>query len=111
MRAIRAVRAGDPSVLQLEDIPKPKAGAGEAVVRVHVAGVNFADVYMRSGSARVPNPFPITLGLEGAGVVDAVGDGVTEVKAGDRVAYATRGAGSYAEYDAVSRARRRSCRA
>ena len=101
MRAIRAVRAGDPSVMQMEDISKPKAGAGEAVVRVHVAGVNFADVYMRSGSARVPNPFPITLGLEGAGVVDAVGDGVTEVKAGDRVAYATRGAGSYAEYDAV----------
>ena len=101
MRAIRAVRAGDPSVMQMEDISKPKAGAGEAVVRVYVAGVNFADVYMRSGSARVPNPFPITLGLEGAGVVDAVGDGVTEVKAGDRVAYATRGAGSYAEYDAV----------
>ncbi|HTW22026.1 MAG TPA: quinone oxidoreductase [Candidatus Baltobacteraceae bacterium] len=101
MKAIRATRAGDPSVMQLEEIPRPKPGPGEALVRVHVAGVNFADVYTRSGSARVPAPFPLTPGLEGAGVVEEVGEGVTEVHAGDRVAYATRGAGSYAEYDAV----------
>ncbi len=100
MKAIRAIRAGDPSVLQLEDIPQPKAGPGEALVRVHVAGVNFADIYYRNGSARTPIPFPFTPGIEGAGVVEAVGDGVSEVKAGDRVAYAG-GLGSYAEYHAV----------
>jgi NADPH:quinone reductase len=101
MRAIRVAQAGDPGVMQLEDIPQPKAGPGEVLVRVHVSGVNFADVYMRSGSARTPVPFPITLGLEGAGVVEALGEGVSEVKVGERVAYATRGSGSYAEYDAV----------
>jgi NADPH2:quinone reductase len=100
MKAIRAIRAGDPSVLQLEDIPQPKAGPGEALVRIHVAGVNFADIYYRNGSARTPIPFPFTPGIEGAGVVEAVGDGVSEVKAGDRVAYAG-GLGSYAEYHAV----------
>jgi NADPH2:quinone reductase len=101
MKAIRADRAGDFSVLHMEDVPQPKPGLGEALVRVHVAGVNFADVYMRSGSARVPTPFPLTPGLEAAGIVEAVGEGVTEVKAGDRVVYATRGTGSYAEYDSV----------
>ncbi len=100
MKAIRAIRAGDPSVLQLEDIPQPKAGPGEALVRVHVAGVNFADIYYRNGSARTPIPFPFTPGIEGAGVVEAAGEGVSEVKAGDRVAYAG-GLGSYAEYHAV----------
>jgi NADPH2:quinone reductase len=101
MKAIRVARAGDPDVMRLEEIPQPKAGPGEVLVRVHVSGVNFADVYMRNGSARSPVPFPITLGLEGAGTVEALGDGVSEVKVGERVAYATRGSGSYAEYDAV----------
>jgi NADPH:quinone reductase len=97
MKAIRATQAGDPSVLRLEDIAQPKPGPGEALVRVHVAGVNFADIYYRNGSARVPTPFPFTPGIEGAGIVEAVGEGVSEVKAGDRVAYAG-GLGSYAEY-------------
>ena len=101
MKAIRVARAGDLSVLRLEKVPQPKAGPGEVLVRVHVSGVNFADVYMRNGSARSPVPFPITLGLEGAGTVEALGAGVSEVKVGERVAYATRGSGSYAEYDAV----------
>ncbi|MFY9691112.1 MAG: quinone oxidoreductase [Candidatus Acidiferrales bacterium] len=101
MKAIRVARAGDPDVMRLEEIPQPKAGPGEVLVRVHVSGVNFADVYMRNGSARSPVPFPITLGLEGAGTVEALGAGVSEVKVGERVAYATRGSGSYAEYDAV----------
>lgn len=104
MKAIRATRAGDPSVLQLEDIPQPKPGAGEALVRVHVAGVNFADIYMRNGAARLPIPFPFTPGIEGAGIVEALGEGVSEVKAGDRVAYATMSIGSYAEYHAVKAA-------
>jgi NADPH2:quinone reductase len=101
MKAIRATQMGDPSVLHLEDIPQPKPGPGEALVRVHVVGVNFADNYMRNGAARLPIPFPFTPGIEGSGVVEALGEGVTEVKVGDRVAYATMGIGSYAEYHAV----------
>ncbi|HEX4075993.1 MAG TPA: quinone oxidoreductase [Candidatus Acidoferrales bacterium] len=101
MRAIRVAEAGDPGVMKLEEIPRPKAGPGEVLVRVHVSGVNFADVYMRNGSARSPVPFPITLGLEGAGTVEELGEGVSGVKIGERVAYATRGSGSYAEYDTV----------
>jgi NADPH2:quinone reductase len=97
MKAMRVTKAGDPSVLQLENLPTPKPGPGEALVRNHTIGVNFADIYMRNGSARVPVPFPFTPGIEGAGVVESVGEGVTEVKPGDRVAYAG-GPGSYAEY-------------
>lgn len=101
MKAIRATRAGDASVLKLDDnVPQPKPGPGEALVRVHVAGVNFADIYYRSGTARTPIPFPFTPGIEGAGTVEAIGEGVSEVKAGDRVAYAS-GLGSYAEYHVV----------
>ncbi len=100
MKAMRVTLAGEPSVLRLEDVPKPAPGTGEALVRNHMVGVNYADVYMRNGSARVPVSFPITLGIEGAGVVEAIGDGVTDVKPGDRVAYAG-GLGSYAEYHAI----------
>jgi NADPH2:quinone reductase len=100
MKAMRVTKAGDPSVLQLENAPKPEPGPGEALVRNHTVGVNYADIYMRNGSARVPIPFPFTPGIEGAGVVEAVGAGVTDVKAGDRVAYAG-GPGSYAEYHAA----------
>ncbi|HVB87571.1 MAG TPA: quinone oxidoreductase [Candidatus Dormibacteraeota bacterium] len=103
MKAMRVTKAGDPSVLRLEDVPQPKPGPGEALIRNHAAGVNFADIYMRNGSARVPVPFPFTAGIEGAGVVESLGAGVTEVKLGDRVAYA--GApGSYAEYHVVKAA-------
>jgi len=100
MKAIRATQAGGPNVLKLEDVPQPKPGPGEALVRNHAAGVNFADIYYRNGSARVPTPFPFTPGIEGAGVVEAVGEGVSEVKTGDRVAYAG-GLGSYAEYQVM----------
>jgi NADPH:quinone reductase len=98
MKAMRISQYGDTSVMQLQDIPQPKPGPGEAVVRVHAAGVNYADIYFRNGSGRVPIPFPYTLGIEGAGTVEAVGEGVSDVKVGDRVAYATRDIGSYAEY-------------
>jgi NADPH2:quinone reductase len=101
MKAMRVTQYGDPSVLKLEEVERPKPGSGEALVRVHAAGVNYADIYFRSGSARIPIPFPFTLGIEGAGVVEAVGDGVSEVKPGDRVAYPTMNIGSYAEYQAV----------
>jgi len=102
MKAMRITAAGDPSVLQLQDLPQPKPGPGEALVRVGAAGVNFADIYMRSGA--VPVPLPFTPGIEGSGTVEAVGDGVSEVKPGDRVAYAGRGLGSYAEYDVMKAA-------
>jgi len=102
MKAMRITTAGAPSVLQLQDIAQPKPGPGEALVRVGAAGVNFADTYMRSGA--VPVPLPFTPGIEGSGTVEAVGDGVSEVKPGDRVAWAGRGLGSYAEYDVMKAA-------
>ena len=102
MKAIRVAAYGDPKVLQLQDVERPKPGPGEALVRVHAAGVNYADVYFRNGAARMPIPFPFTPGIEGSGTVEAVGERVREVKVGDRVAYATRGLGSYAEYHAVN---------
>jgi NADPH:quinone reductase len=104
MRAMRVANYGDPSVLKLEDLPKPKPGPGEALVRVHAVGVNFADVYMRNGAARMPTPLPYTLGIEGAGTVEEEGAGVSEVKVGDRVAYATQSLGSYADYQVVKAA-------
>jgi len=104
MKAIRVAQYGDPSVLQLQDVPQPKPAAGEALIRVHTVGVNFADVYMRNGAARMPVPFPFTPGIEGSGTVESIGDGVSEVKPGDRVAYATTSLGSYAEYHAVKAA-------
>jgi hypothetical protein len=68
MKAMRISQYGDPVVRQLQDIPQPKPGAGEALVRWHAAGVNYADLYFRNGAARIPVPFPYTLGLEGKGL-------------------------------------------
>lgn len=98
MLSIRVEAPGAADALQAVEMPMPIASPGEAVVRVEVAGVNFIDVYKRSGQYRMPVPF--TAGEEGAGVVEALGDGVTEVMVGDRVAWAGV-AGSYAEYAAV----------
>jgi NADPH:quinone reductase len=101
MKAIRVAKYGDPSVLELKELPSPKPGAGEALVRVHAVGLNYADIYFRNGAARMPVPFPFTPGIEGAGVIEAAGEAVSEVKPGDRVAYATTSIGSYAEYHVV----------
>ena len=98
MKAIRVHILGGPEVLQYEDIAKPEPGNGEARVKIEASGVNYIDTYQRSGLYKVPLPF--TLGQEAAGVVDAVGAGVTEVKLGDRVAYASV-MGAYAEYAIV----------
>ena len=98
MKAIRVHAFGDPSALQYEDVPDPQPRAGEAVVKLDAAGVNYLDVYHRIGL--YPIPLPITIGQEGAGTVVAVGDGVTTVKAGDRVAW-TGVFGSYAEMNVV----------
>lgn len=94
MRAIRVHEVGGADVLRIQDVPLPTPGQGEARVKVAAAGVNFIDVYQRTGAYKMPLPF--TPGMEAAGVVDAVGEGVTGVKVGDRVAYAMH-AGSYAE--------------
>ncbi len=98
MKAIRIHNHGGADVLTYEDIPIPEAKAGEALVKIEAIGVNFIDIYHRTGLYPLKTPF--TLGVEGAGIVDAVGDGVTEVKKGDRVAYAMI-PGSYAEYAIV----------
>ena len=100
VKAIRVDRLGGPEVLQLADVPEPVPGPGEALVRQSACGVNFIDVYFRTGLYKRPLPF--IDGREGVGVVAAVGDGVTSVKPGDRVAYAqTPNMGGYAEANAV----------
>ena len=98
MKAIRVHSLGGPEALELEEVPEPTPAAGEAVVRLSAAGVNYIDIYFRTGLYKAPLPIP--LGLEGAGTVTAVGEGVTDVAVGDRVAY-TGTPGSYAEMCAV----------
>jgi NADPH:quinone reductase len=102
MKAIRIHKYGGPEVLTSEDVPIPEPKAGEARVKIEAIGLNFIDIYQRTGL--YPLQTPVTLGMEGAGVVDAIGDGVTEVKEGDRVAYAMI-LGSYAEYAIVPAAK------
>src|SRR5260370_25751014 len=91
---MRIQSTGGPEVLRLEEVPAPVAGAGQVVVKIAAVGVNFIDVYHRTGQYRVPLPF--TPGQEAAGVVTAVGPGVTDVTGGDRAAYTTA-PGPYAE--------------
>ena len=98
MKAIRIHSPGGPEALRYEDIPEPRPSAGEAVVRVEAAGVNFIDVYHRTGLYKAA--LPVTLGQEGAGVVEAVAPEVTDLSAGDRVAWAGV-FGAYAEKAAV----------
>ena len=93
--AIRMYEAGPPSVMKFEAVEVGAPGAGQASVKHHACGVNFIDIYFRSG--QYPQPLPAGVGMEGAGVVEAVGEGVTHVKVGDRVAYAGGGTGAYAE--------------
>lgn len=95
MRAIRYYEFGGPEVLQLEELPTPTPGPGQALVKVAAAGVNFIDIYQRLGWYKVP--LPAIPGNEGAGVVEAVGEGVTDVAVGDRVAW-FGASGCYAEY-------------
>jgi len=94
-KAIRFARTGGPEVLELQDVQVGEPGPFEARVRNHAIGVNFIDVYFRTGL--YPLDLPNGLGQEGAGVVEAVGSGVSHVKPGDRVAYAARPNGAYAE--------------
>ena len=98
MKAVRIHTPGGPEALRLDDVPEPTPGAGQAVVKIAAAGVNFIDVYFRTGAYKAP--LPLTLGLEGAGTVSAIGSGVTDVKVGDMVAW-TGVPASYAEMNAV----------
>jgi NADPH2:quinone reductase len=98
MKAVRVEETGGPEVLQLQDVPVPDPGAGQVRVRVEAAGLNFIDVYQRQG--HYPLDLPVTLGMEAAGVVDAVGPEVTGIAKGDRVAYAMQ-LGAYAEQAVV----------
>ena len=102
MQAIQILTPGGADALTLVDIPKPTPGPGEALIRIEAAGVNFIDVYLREG--RYPAPLPYTLGQEAAGVVESVGDGVTLVRPGDRVAWCSV-PGTYAQYAVAPAAR------
>lgn len=103
MLAVQAVRPGAPEVLEVIDLPVPKPGPGEILIRHEAVGLNFIDTYHRSGL--YPIKTPAVLGLEGAGIVEAVGEGVTRFAPGDRAAYASGPMGAYAEFHVVPAAR------
>lgn len=94
--AIRIHEPGGPEQLRWEEVPVPSPKPGEALVRHKAVGLNFIDVYFRTGLYKAPG-MPATIGMEASGVVEAVGEGVTQVAPGDRVAYATGPIGAYAE--------------
>src|SRR5439155_4443782 len=98
MKAIQVRRCGSPEALESVNIPKPEPGPKQALIRIEASGINYIDVYFRAGLYKADLPF--TPGMEAAGVVEAVGPEVTEVAAGDHVAYAMA-RGSYAEYAVV----------
>jgi len=98
MKAVRVHTPGGPEALVYEDVAEPTPAAGQALVKLEACGVNFIDVYFRTGAYKAA--LPITVGLEGAGAVTAVGAGVTDVKVGDRVAW-TGVPASYAQMNAV----------
>jgi NADPH2:quinone reductase len=95
MKAIQIERFGDADVMKLAEVAIGDPGPGEVRIKHHACGINFIDIYHRTGL--YPNALPLVLGTEGAGVVEAVGAGVTHLAVGDRVGYAARSPGSYAE--------------
>jgi len=97
MKAIRVHEFGGPEVMRLEDVADPHAGPGQVVVRVHAIGVNPVDTYVRAGTYPTRPPVPYTPGRDAAGVIEAVGEGVKRVAAGDRVYVAGTLSGAYAE--------------
>lgn len=100
MRAVRLDHAGGPEVLTLQDVPLPNPGRGEVRVRHHAIGLNFIDIYQRDGL--YPVTYPTGLGLEAAGIVEALGEGVSRFKVGDRIAYANGPPGAYADAHVVA---------
>lgn len=105
MKAIRVHELGGPEVLRLEEVPAPEPGKGQALIRIEAAGVNYLDIYYRSGfhwGGHHERPLPFTPGAEASGTVVGIGSEVSEVKVGDRVAYGiSNGHGSYAEMAVV----------
>jgi len=98
MKAILVHEFGAPEVLRLEEVPTPAPGPGQVLVKVHAAGVNPYDTYMRAGTYAIKPQLPYTPGSDAAGIVEAVGDGVRKVRPGDRVYTAKTVTGAYAEY-------------
>ena len=98
MKAIRVDEFGGPEVLKFEDVATPKPSGGEVLVRIHAAGVNPYDTYMRAGTYALKPTLPYTPGSDGAGTVEAVGEGVKKVRRGDRVYTGRTLTGAYAEY-------------
>jgi NADPH:quinone reductase len=98
MKAIQVPRFGGPEVLEYNEVPTPKPGPGQVLVRVRAAGVNPYDTYMRNGMYPIKPPLPYIPGSDAAGTVEAVGEGVKKVKPGDRVYTAKTITGAYAEY-------------
>jgi len=97
MKVIRVNEFGAPEVMKLEDTKDPVPGKGEVIVKIHAAGVNPVDTYVRSGLYPLKPALPYTPGMDGAGIVQSVGEGVSRMKAGDRVYIAGTVSGSYAE--------------
>ena len=97
MKAIRVSEYGGPSVLKLEEIPTPQPGPGQVLVRNHAVGINPVDTYLRSNTDNRGPKLPYTPGADAAGVIEAVGAGVTAVKPGDRVYVGGTVTGAYAE--------------
>ena len=93
--AVQIARQGGPEEMKLVEVAVGAPGPGEVRIRHHAIGLNFIDVYQRSGL--YPLPTPLTLGMEGAGVIEAVGEGVTHLRVGDRAAYASNPPGSYSQ--------------
>ena len=102
MRAITYSRTGDPSVLTMQHVPVPEPAPSEVRIRVLAASANRLDAKLRSGQLRYPQPFPVILGMDAAGIVDAVGSGVSHVCVGDAVF--GPGRGTYAEYAVLTTA-------
>ena len=94
-RAIQIDQHGGPEQLRLVQVAVGKPGPGEVLIRHHAVGLNFIDVYQRSGL--YPMTLPLQLGMEAAGVIEAVGEGVSHLQAGDRAAYASQPPGAYCE--------------
>jgi len=94
-RTVQIAAYGGPEVMKLVELPVGEPGPGEIRIRHEACGLNFIDVYQRTGLYQ--NPLPLTLGMEGAGIVEAVGEGVTHLKVGDRAAYASNPPGAYSQ--------------
>jgi NADPH:quinone reductase len=98
MKAIRVHQFGGPEVLKLEEVPTPKPQTGQVLVRIHAAGVNPYDTYMRNGAYAIKPQLPYTPGSDAAGTIESVGAGIGKFKTGDRVYTAQTVTGAYAEY-------------